>query len=213
MHGAYPEMHIYYREHHTFYILKQIVEDRNAKWVRAVLDVGKAAEFASFKMGHFAVDENLQLLFAHLIGLRPVLAVDLQDFGIGDDSLEFFKDDIVDIHFFSNLRVCFIVAIVCVSEPTVWPEFEFQKLMPELAFVAYVVSQEKIVLIKCGLTTLRSLIFAFAFLNVFPNVMFVTSISPPVALAILGSVPAPIVFPPFSLFSISLLGLALRLST
>jgi len=72
---SYSEVRLNQRQHKALYVLDKVPKHRQTFWVRAGLHLGKRPEFGRRKRLVFVSNDNLKLLSANFVGLRPVFVI------------------------------------------------------------------------------------------------------------------------------------------
>lgn len=89
-------------------------------------------------------DDNLQLLPADTVGLRPQRVVLLHDLRVDNDPLELVHDALVDVRLLADHRIVLVVGVVGIPQLAVRPELKLQELVTKLALVADIVANVEV---------------------------------------------------------------------
>jgi hypothetical protein len=98
--------------------------------------------------------DDLELLSADAVGLRPVAVVLLHDIGLLDDPPGLAEDGGGDEDLLADHGVVLVVGVVGVAELAVGAELELEELVPELALVPHVVPQVELALARARVAVL-----------------------------------------------------------
>ena len=106
------EMEADEREDQTLEVLDQIVETAEAVRVSGLVDVHQRANLAGGETDVLVSDDDLQLLTAHTVGLRPEGVVLGHDLAVLDDSLQLVHHGGVDECLLTDHGVVLVVAVI-----------------------------------------------------------------------------------------------------
>lgn len=132
-------------KHKTLQILHQVVETAQPLGILRLAHVHQRAGFARRERNVLVVDDDLQLLAADPVGLRPQRVLLLHDLRVDDDAAQLVHHARVAVHLLADHRVVLVVGVVGVAQLAVRPELELEELVAELSLVAHVVAQVELI--------------------------------------------------------------------
>jgi len=91
----------------------------------------------------FVVNKDLQLLFAHFVGLGPLCVILSKNLGIYHDPSQLLQYNICHVNLLPNQGICLVLAVVGISEPSVGLEVELKKLVAKLASVTNTIDRNE----------------------------------------------------------------------
>ena len=100
------------REYQALEVLDQVVKTAEAVRVSGLVDVHQRANLAGGEADVFVSDDDLQLLTADTVGLRPEGVVLGHDLAVLDDSLQLVHHGGVDECLLADHGVVLVVAVV-----------------------------------------------------------------------------------------------------
>ena len=98
LNGLDLEVHADEREHETFEVLHQIIETLESVHVLRVLDVDQRSNLCRQKRNVVVPVQDFNFLSAHIVWLRPIFVILLQDLAVIDDAFQFLDHCLRDIH-------------------------------------------------------------------------------------------------------------------
>jgi len=132
-------------EHQALQVLDQVIETAEPIWIPGLVHINQTANLAGCERDVLVADDNLQLLTANSVWLRPKLIIFGHDLTILNDPPQLIHDSLMGVCLLADHCVILVVAVVCISELAIWPELKLQKLVSKLSLVTDIIAQVEVV--------------------------------------------------------------------
>lgn len=127
--------------------MDEVIEAPEAFGVFALIDIDQRANLGSGERNVLITNEDLELLSAHSVRLRPASVVLLHDFTVLNNPLELVQNQLADSGLLADHGVVLVVGIVGISELAIRLELELQEFMTEFALVSHIIPQVEFILL------------------------------------------------------------------